>query len=183
MFIYLSIYLFPFSFFQKIIKQNKKTKKGRVDPGPPLARRIGFVSIPLACLVIRVGIQTWRMLDLELEVYSISWMMYLLMMILIWIGTIFLKIFIGTQLVMYSRRQTEHCNHTDGIHARNEENNNQETSQKGLNEKKNNDDDEGENNSSNGKNTSEKNHMKKGNGNKVILDHVDRFMMVKSRVP
>ncbi|RKO89149.1 eukaryotic membrane protein family-domain-containing protein, partial [Blyttiomyces helicus] len=33
-----------------------------VDPSPTVARRIGFVSIPLACLVIRVAFQTLQML-------------------------------------------------------------------------------------------------------------------------
>ncbi|KAJ3231861.1 hypothetical protein HDU81_003474 [Chytriomyces hyalinus] len=38
---------------------------GYVDRSPAVARRIGFVSIPLACLVVRVASQTVRMLCLE----------------------------------------------------------------------------------------------------------------------
>ncbi|KAJ3285938.1 hypothetical protein HDU79_006931 [Rhizoclosmatium sp. JEL0117] len=37
---------------------------GYVDKSPSVARRIGFVSVPLACLVVRVVVQTVRMLCL-----------------------------------------------------------------------------------------------------------------------
>ncbi|KAJ3105623.1 hypothetical protein HDU97_007830 [Phlyctochytrium planicorne] len=39
----------------------KKTKKS-LDQSPAVSRRIGFVSLPLACLVIRVAWQTFRMI-------------------------------------------------------------------------------------------------------------------------
>ncbi|KAJ3414026.1 hypothetical protein HDV05_007151 [Chytridiales sp. JEL 0842] len=40
----------------------EEDQKGVVDSSPVVARRIGFVSIPLACLMVRVSLQTIRML-------------------------------------------------------------------------------------------------------------------------
>nr|KAJ3420965.1 hypothetical protein HK105_004823 [Polyrhizophydium stewartii] len=41
-----------------------------VDRSPIVARRIGFVSIPLACLVVRVGIQTFKMVLAQQSGYA-----------------------------------------------------------------------------------------------------------------
>ncbi|KAJ3113030.1 hypothetical protein HK100_002125 [Physocladia obscura] len=46
---------------------------GYVDKSPSVARRIGFVSVPLACLVIRVALQTARMVCVGGECGGAAW--------------------------------------------------------------------------------------------------------------
>ncbi|KAL5037228.1 hypothetical protein BDV3_006753 [Batrachochytrium dendrobatidis] len=47
------------------VLEDETMKMSSVDRSPIVARRIGFVSIPLACLVIRVAIQTMQMISIH----------------------------------------------------------------------------------------------------------------------
>ncbi|ORX36417.1 eukaryotic membrane protein family-domain-containing protein [Kockovaella imperatae] len=107
-----------------IVNRSQTTRRSRpllMDQSPLVARRLGFASIPLSCLVLRVGAQAIKMLvnpthnveDVSQSLlaswtwWMVKWSAGSVVIVGAWVCLVVFKVLLGLSLLKYSLRRQD----------------------------------------------------------------------------